>query len=422
MNYLTASLRAIRQVFRDGFYLKIAVLGAAILGFLDYWLFYRVSSLPDFLRMAYDGEFGRFGVPYAWISLATTALTILLFGVALTLLVWLYRHSRLSRAGAGLGAGTGLSSALGAGCPICGAFLLQLTGLTAGLAAFPLKGLEFRFLGLGLVTASIVVAARKMELTLHGQCAVCDPKAVQPGLIPSPLRIKRAVTTVLIAVLAINHILIGQAAASMGMIKTASNKNLISSLFGVRAASAKTIISTKLNPDGRTTTLGEWPTVSDVPANPKSGDPVADAKMVMIPTGTPFYAPEGISFDDAEASLAAWQKYEDEIQLTGELEARWQKIIGTMTCDYCCGGPMNVTVINRCGCRHAKAWRSISKYLLQKYGDKYSDDEILGELKLWKSAWYPKGVIEDYLLATGNGNLIGHETHGGAGQDNKHGF
>ena len=93
----------------------------------------------------------------------------------------------------------------------------------------------------------------------------------------------------------------------------------------MKSASARTIIATKVNPDGRTTTLAEWPTISEVPANPNTGDAVADAKTVMVPAGVPFYAPEGISFDDPVGALAAWGRYEDSITLTGELESRYQK-------------------------------------------------------------------------------------------------
>ena len=196
----------------------------------------------------------------------------------------------------------------------------------------------------------------------------------------------------------------------------------LASLFSARHASARELLDTKLNPDGKTTTIAKWPTITEVPAEPKGMDPVEAAKMVMIPTGTPFYAPQGISFDDPVGALAAWQPFESQIKLSPELQKRWEHIVGQMTCDYCCGGPTQVTIITNCGCRHAQAYRSIAAYLLQNHADKYSDDEIVGELKRWKGVWYPKGVIEDYLLATGRGDVLGHQTHGGAGADGKHGF
>lgn len=227
----------------------------------------------------------------------------------------------------------------------------------------------------------------------------------------------RIVFWTITVILATNQFLIGtfipkQASARSGGLKA---------LLGIRGASAKEIIATKINPDGRTTSVIKQPTITEVPAEPKGVDPVEAAKVVMIATGAPFYAPPGISFDDPVGALAAWQPFEDQIQLSGDLQARWDKITGTMTCDYCCGGPTRITVINHCGCRHAKAYRSIAKHLMQNYGDKYTDEEILGELQRWKGIWYPKGVIEDYLLATGRVDVLGHQTHGGAGADGMHG-
>ncbi len=418
MNDVQTSLRSLRLILTDWRYVKVALIAAAALGWLNYWLLYRVTTIPDFFRMAYEGEYGPLSVPYAWASTILTVLAIVFFGVGSAVLYWLYRHSRLKANGAWLPGGGALSSAFGAACPVCGAFLLQLLGVTSGVTAFPLKGLEFKVLSLGLIAASTIMSLSKVEKS-KDSCDHCVPvrhETKQPAIV-----LANAVTVVLIAALAVNHILIGQAATTMGILKRSGN-GVIASLFGTKSASARTIIATKTNPDGRTTTLAEWPTISEVPANPNTGDDVADAKTVMVPTGVPFYAPEGISFDDPVAALAAWGTYEDSIRLTGELESRYQKIISTMTCDYCCGSPNSVTVINRCGCNHAKAWRSIAKYLLQNYGDRYSDDEILGELKIWRGAWYPKGAVEDYLLATGKGSVIGHDTHGGAGPDGNHGF
>jgi len=68
--------------------------------------------------------------------------TLLLFGLNFGLTMILYR------AGAGLQSLGGslmgcLSGGFGVGCPLCGAFLLSLIGVTTGLAALPFAGLEF---------------------------------------------------------------------------------------------------------------------------------------------------------------------------------------------------------------------------------------------------------------------------------------
>ena len=93
-----------------------------------------------------------------------------------------------------------------------------------------------------------------------------------------------------------------------------------------------------------------------------------------------------------------------------------------MTCSYCCGGPNNVTMNRNCGCAHAKAVRGFYRYMIQAYGDKYSDEELVGESHRWYALWYPKGMVEDYLLATGREDVVGHQSHGGAGPDGRHGL
>ena len=81
----------------------------------------------------------------------------------------------------------------------------------------------------------------------------------------------------------------------------------ISMAVGMRNGStSKTIIAPKINPDGKTTTLIEWPTITEVSANPNSGNALSDAKVVMIATGKPFYAPDDIAFDDTAPAPAVF--------------------------------------------------------------------------------------------------------------------
>lgn len=230
-------------------------------------------------------------------------------------------------------------------------------------------------------------------------------------------RTARGLLWVITAALATNQLMIGSF-----LPKPAGHASLFSSFLGTSRAAAKEILSTKLKPDGKTTTIAAWPTITEVPAEPRGMSTVDAAKVVMVPTGTPFYAPKGVTFDEGVKSLDAWQPYEKQTQLSDALQKRYDKIIGTMTCDYCCGSADRVTIINNCGCKHAGAFRSITKLLLKDYADQYSDEQIIGELQRWKGVWYPKGVVEDYLLATGRGDAIGHQTHGGAGSDGRHGI
>lgn len=196
----------------------------------------------------------------------------------------------------------------------------------------------------------------------------------------------------------------------------------LSALFGVKTASAEVIIAPQLNADGKTTSLVEQPTISAVPANPKSGDDLADAKVVMLSAGKPAYAPDDISFDDPVNAQNKWGAYEQSIQLTDADDTRYNNLIQNFLCSYCCGSPMAATRNRQCGCAHAKAARGYFKYMIKTFGDTYSDAQLLGEGFRWQAIWYPKGAVEDYLLATGKVNVIGHGAHGGVGADGMHGL
>ena len=47
-----------------------------------------------------------------------------------------------------------VGGALGSGCPVCGATLIGLLGVSGGLAVLPFKGLELKILSLGLLLFS----------------------------------------------------------------------------------------------------------------------------------------------------------------------------------------------------------------------------------------------------------------------------
>lgn len=158
------------------------------------------------------------------------------------------------------------------------------------------------------------------------------------------------------------------------------------------------------------TRIKKFPTISGQQKKEPTGDAVQDAVNTLIPTGTPFYGQEaGVSFDDPITALNNWGKLERSTQLNEEQQQRWLKIVNSYTCDYCCGSPQRPTIITRCGCAHAAAWRGIAKWLISKYGDKYEDLQILGEMNRWKTLWYPGPSVQRVLAeqqATG-GNTAG---------------
>ncbi|GEM_PF-487762 len=159
---------------------------------------------------------------------------------------------------------------------------------------------------------------------------------------------------------------------------------------------------------GYRTKMKEFPTVSATPKKPKTGDVVQDALNKIVPTGTPEYGKEaGVSFDDPVNSLARLGELENIVSLTPEQEKRWNKIIGSFTCDYCCGAPQQPTIINRCGCAHAAGWRGIAKFLIGKYGDKITDEQVMGEMTKWKALWYPGPTVQRFIQEQATGNAGG---------------
>ncbi|MBI4038718.1 hypothetical protein HY384_02050 [Candidatus Daviesbacteria bacterium] len=372
--------------------------------------------------MAQNGEFGQHSILYAFLYWTTTLTTIVFFGISVAVLAWLWRHSKLQRLAVGGSNALGVfAGALGSSCPVCGAFLLNAIGVTGGVATMPFQGLELKFASLGLMVGSTFFASRKVNEA--EECVECedisehkvsDSKSYKKVIV---LPLEKVFVSILIGLFIVNQILISQVAAITGL-----PSGGIGRLLGIRTASAMTIIAPKLNPDGRTTTLVEQPTITEVSANPNTGDALADAKVVMIATGKPFYAPDDVSFDDPINAQKKWGAFEQSIKLSGAEETRYQKLISTMVCSYCCGGPTSVTLNKNCGCAHAKAVRGFYKYMIQNYGDQYSDDQLIGESHRWYAIWYPKGMLEDYLLATGKSDALPHQTHGGAGADGRHGL
>lgn len=154
------------------------------------------------------------------------------------------------------------------------------------------------------------------------------------------------------------------------------------------------------------TKIKELPTISSNPKKEPTGDAVQDALNALVPVGTPAYGQQaGVSFDDPINAQKILGSYERSVTLTPEQETRWKNLIGKFTCDYCCGSPQRPTIITQCGCAHARAWRGLAKWLIANYGDKYTDEQIFGEMSRWKALWYPGPTVQRVLQeqAAGNG-------------------
>ena len=106
------------------------------------------------------GQFVRMNRPfYVWSSIGASLALAGMAGLALSLAI--HPASTRSRTGVGRGLlGTALVL-LSVGCPACGDSLLPRLGMSGGLAAFPLQGLEIKLLAGLLLGSSIGSASRR---------------------------------------------------------------------------------------------------------------------------------------------------------------------------------------------------------------------------------------------------------------------
>lgn len=140
---------AIRTVFaRRSSWVTAIVAGLIVLG-LYFLLIARVTTLSMMFSMG--------GVAYTSFALVMLAFIATLFGINVAFF-WYKRGAQLAL-GIKEGIGSTVGTVLGgfaAGCPVCGAFLLSLIGVTSGLAIFPLKGIEVQ-----------LASAAALMLSLH---------------------------------------------------------------------------------------------------------------------------------------------------------------------------------------------------------------------------------------------------------------
>ena len=137
------------------------------------------------------------------------------------------------------------------------------------------------------------------------------------------------------------------------------------------------------------------------------GVPAADL-IDVIPKGVPpIYVEEmSVSFDDislvnptkADETIARLADFDVSIELQGAELERYVKIVGQISCEYCCGAESIIFTKDSenykagdaaCGCAHSYAMRGVAKYLISSHGADFTDDEILSELAKWKTLFFP---------------------------------
>ncbi|PIN85111.1 MAG: hypothetical protein COV47_03840 [Candidatus Diapherotrites archaeon CG11_big_fil_rev_8_21_14_0_20_37_9] len=127
----------------------------------------------------------------------------------------------------------------------------------------------------------------------------------------------------------------------------------------------------------------------------------------FLPKGTPrVYGDQlGVSFDKPVESLQILSAldgdlYENGVIKFADLSEQEQqdyiKIGMSISCEYCCGAKY-ITAPNgqpACGCAHSAAMRGLAKYLVKYHRGEFTNDEILQELTLWKTMFFPKQMYQ----------------------------
>ena len=179
------------------------------------------------------------------------------------------------------------------------------------------------------------------------------------------------------------------------------------------------------------------------------------ASSEVLPVGVPrIYGQKlGIKYDFvssnnqqlADQTIEVLGNLDRTINLEGKNLERYVDIVSEISCEYCCGAKsiivrkedvaeMEKNIQNAittgqiteeeavkfrrtageaaCGCAHSYAWQGMAKFFI-KYYPHYTDEQIMGEMTKWKGLCYPQGMIQDYLVYTGQqpATIL---THGGS--------
>ncbi len=141
------------KVFRDSVFVILAIAFALLYLIFDYLIFVQSTTVKVFLELN--------NAVFVLSALALDLVTATLFGISLSMLIYLFKNKKTTLAGSGISSVSGaFFSLLASGCPVCGAWLLSILGIAGSLAVFPLQGLEFRVISVVLLLFSIYMSAK----------------------------------------------------------------------------------------------------------------------------------------------------------------------------------------------------------------------------------------------------------------------
>ncbi|AJF59644.1 MAG: hypothetical protein QT03_C0001G0135 [archaeon GW2011_AR10] len=147
------------------------------------------------------------------------------------------------------------------------------------------------------------------------------------------------------------------------------------------------------------------------------GSPVISFEEFLPKGVPPVYGQElGVSFDKPVESLAVLSALDGDLypngkmkfsQLSEQNKQDYIKIGMSIACEYCCGATSLIAPNGQpaCGCAHSAAMRGLAMYLLENHRSELTNEQILEQLTLWKTMFFPKQMYEEavQLQAAGSG-------------------
>jgi hypothetical protein len=158
---------------RPDFVLSVP-LGALALALVYYWLLLRVTTVHTMLSKLASQPL------YLAVLGGLVVIALVLFGLNVGLLGLLVRARAQVRGQGGSVVGI-LIGGFGVGCPSCGAFLLSLVGVSAGVSALPFAGLELWFIACLIMAFTFWGSLRSLH---KGVCATPTSGETCPALPP----------------------------------------------------------------------------------------------------------------------------------------------------------------------------------------------------------------------------------------------
>lgn len=141
-----------------------------------YFILFILVSLVTFIALYYltfyfttpralrsmEGSF------YFYFTFISNFIISILFGLNVAVILQRISMKTKSIKESSLSGSGVLAGAFASGCPVCGSLLLPLIGVSGGLAAFPLRGLELKALAVSLMLVSTYFVLK------NNKCDICE--------------------------------------------------------------------------------------------------------------------------------------------------------------------------------------------------------------------------------------------------------